>query len=935
MKKNQVFISYKSEDISVAEQFHLELDRHRISNWFDRERLPREVSKEYKSLIHYQIENSELLLLLYSEKVNDSDFIIREEVGYALSHDIPVFCFLLDNSPMSAPLRELVGSKQWLCSFQDLSRMSSGYLLESVYDEKRRGFLQSLIEDKIRPSYLGENYNDINLFLMRIAIQRHLGIPTTFGTYTQLEQSEGVYRRGELTINVVPKALFWEVPEDMLPEMKALGFLTDPKPVIDPDVDAFCEGCDRETLRRQLVEFVRKNYPDISDVEAYLSDIARQTAQTLLDDLREGAKRFNGAMLGVCDMRIQRTPNDERHLLALDMYISDYYTFKFTVELYHRLRTRNNRFDITRIEQIREYAPFLCSLGMGGYVVVAQEEQSYLMWTKRDATISSGDMWHFSFDETAHLKKDAIRGADGRVAFYDGCLRIDPYNNFYRGMAEELGLTEPMLAKDRSGIFEVGIITSDRLEIELLSYATYRAAPEPSVEEQMFPITESAPDGKYEISKIRYVPLERCQDEFIGQLVTPESYALYQRIHARHNRQRTVSAERVYIDPLAVVGGNVVFEPDVHISAHCRIGDNCKIHRHVFLDERVTVGSNVKIQNHNNLYTGVSLADGVFVGPNVTFTNDKYPRSINADGSLKSGRDWICSETKIGYGASLGGGCVVVCGVSVGARAMVGAGAVVTKDVPARALVTGNPAVIRGWVSDSGQRLQFVQIKDGEAVLYAPEEGREYTIPVEDYIRLERDAACVEKAGIEAERARLERLRNAAAEETETSKIAVEKLRQQAEHRIAALDAEYEQARRQAEIEARKHDFEMSRLAAEKAGFERKSEVTPEQARAIIEQVRKDIARPDKTPLYVWSAVYALLTGGYVVCAALLCRQIGNGVSAIVLLAVVTLVWGVLTLLLCRLLRSRAEVVRKQTERYDNLMNVLDERRIRLLDKEL
>lgn len=196
-----------------------------------------------------------------------------------------------------------------------------------------------------------------------------------------------------------------------------------------------------------------------------------------------------------------------------------------------------------------------------------------------------------------------------------------------------------------------------------------------------------------------------------------------------------------------------------------------------------------------------------------------------------------------------------------------------------------------------------------------------------------------QEARLDAERARfgieMERLRNAAAEETEAEKIAAEKLRREAEHRIAALDAEYEKARRQAETEARKHDFEMSRLAAEKAQFERKSGTTPAQARAFIEQVRKDITRPDKTPLYVGCTVYALLTGGYVACAALLCRQIGNGVSAIVLLAVVTLVWSVLTLLLSRLLRSRAEVVRKQTERYDNLMNVLDERHIKLLDKEL
>ena len=107
--------------------------------------------------------------------------------------------------------------------------------------------------------------------------------------------------------------------------------------------------------------------------------------------------------------------------------------------------------------------------------------------------------------------------------------------------------------------------------------------------------------------------------------------------------------------------------------------------------------------------------------------------AVNPDGSLKSGSDWTCSETRICRGASLGGGCVIVCGVTVGEWAMVGAGSVVTKDVPARALVMGNPARIRGWVSDSGYRLGFVGREGDEVVMYSEEEGRHYRIPASDY----------------------------------------------------------------------------------------------------------------------------------------------------------------------------------------------------------
>lgn len=212
MKKTQVFLSYKIEDIEIAEQFHVELDKHNISNWFDREQLTKSVGENYVDLIHQQIENSEILLLLYSQKVNDSSFIIEEEVGYALRKGVEVFCFPLDNSIMCPQLRDLIGSNQWICNFQDLSRISSGYLLETVSDEKRRHFLQSLINDQIQPSDFGGNYNDINLFMMRIAIQRYLGIVTPFGTYTQLEQSDSIYQGDELIINIVPKSLFWNPP---------------------------------------------------------------------------------------------------------------------------------------------------------------------------------------------------------------------------------------------------------------------------------------------------------------------------------------------------------------------------------------------------------------------------------------------------------------------------------------------------------------------------------------------------------------------------------------------------------------------------------------------------------------------------------------------------------------------------------------------------
>jgi acetyltransferase-like isoleucine patch superfamily enzyme len=135
------------------------------------------------------------------------------------------------------------------------------------------------------------------------------------------------------------------------------------------------------------------------------------------------------------------------------------------------------------------------------------------------------------------------------------------------------------------------------------------------------------------------------------------------------------------------------------------IGSDCVISKGVYIDKGVRIGSRVKIQNNVSIYCGVEIEDGVFCGPHCVFTNDKLPRAINADGTIKGASDWIVTPTRVGLGASIGANAVVVCGVTIGKWAMIGAGSVVTKDVPDHALVLGNPARQMGWVCYCGQRL--------------------------------------------------------------------------------------------------------------------------------------------------------------------------------------------------------------------------------------
>ena len=145
-----------------------------------------------------------------------------------------------------------------------------------------------------------------------------------------------------------------------------------------------------------------------------------------------------------------------------------------------------------------------------------------------------------------------------------------------------------------------------------------------------------------------------------------------------------------------------------HVMNNVSIGANCNIGDHCYIESGASVGSNVTIKNGNMLWEGITLEDGVFVGPHVFFTNDLYPRSPRLPQAEKrySNRDWL-SPTLVKEGASLGAAAVILAGVIIHNFAMVGAGAVVTKDVPAYALVAGNPASVRGWVCQCGQRLIF------------------------------------------------------------------------------------------------------------------------------------------------------------------------------------------------------------------------------------
>jgi acetyltransferase-like isoleucine patch superfamily enzyme len=148
------------------------------------------------------------------------------------------------------------------------------------------------------------------------------------------------------------------------------------------------------------------------------------------------------------------------------------------------------------------------------------------------------------------------------------------------------------------------------------------------------------------------------------------------------------------------LGNNVKIFDFVNLYG-CSIDDNSKIGTFVEIQKNATIGKNCKISTHTFICEGVHIEDNVFIGHNVTFINDKYPRSTNPDGSLQSEADWNVVNTYIKKGASIGSSSTILCGVTVGENAIVGAGAVVTKDVPSNSIVAGVPAKVIKKISQN------------------------------------------------------------------------------------------------------------------------------------------------------------------------------------------------------------------------------------------
>ncbi len=172
-----------------------------------------------------------------------------------------------------------------------------------------------------------------------------------------------------------------------------------------------------------------------------------------------------------------------------------------------------------------------------------------------------------------------------------------------------------------------------------------------------------------------------------------------------------------FIDEPCQIGEGTKIWHFCHIMTNCRIGKKCNIGQNVVVSPDVVLGNNVKVQNNVSIYTGVICEDDVFLGPSMVFTNVINPRSA------VTRRDEY-KTTLVKHGASIGANATIVCGITIGRYAFIGAGAVVTKDVPDYALVVGNPARQAGWMSEAGHKLTF----DCDRRAKCPETNIEYIL---------------------------------------------------------------------------------------------------------------------------------------------------------------------------------------------------------------
>ena len=400
--------------------------------------------------------------------MEDSDFIINDEVGYAKSIGKKILFYPKDPIDIeTSRLKPFVESIQWMDT--EATAIHQSRVQEALKDEKKREELSMLINARGEFS----QHDDQSLFLIRIAMQRILGKTTVFGNYQKLcgAHFNGFYSPENFCVTVVDKSLFIDPPKLFRQELEDKKFFRKEKvEAVENHVAKVAP--DKDELLRKLYAFLNDHvscYPlpllhkrltsyvlnekysrvvlpsvEVFTLRDFVDVISQLVSCSFIHDLDRGKVMFNGAELGVYSISDGRTQNVENPIIDMELYYSDYFTFKCMTEMYHVLCSIDDKpFAVNELSDVRNISPFLCSLGLGGFVAARTGRGTSLMWTKRSGNISSGDMWHFSYDETVSLLKDAVTTADGEIILgNDNRVTIDVSKILYRALPLKMMISD-------------------------------------------------------------------------------------------------------------------------------------------------------------------------------------------------------------------------------------------------------------------------------------------------------------------------------------------------------------------------------------------------------------------------------------------------------------------------------------------------------------
>ena len=463
-----IFISYSSKDKKIVIPIVYKLKEAGYRIWRDEDILSKFGGDKYSHLITEGIVQSAIVLYIHSENSLQSEYVQDKELPHAINNHKKILPYRCD---------ETAG--------------------EFKYDYLKSIQAVALLNNP-------ETQKIDRLFSVLTAVRRVFGDLSPLGKYTKLETCGEMWSPEQIECRMTDEIFVLPIPESKREMLGKHNFYSLPHP-------------EKSAMRGKLYTFL-STCDKVKDAEELIEETSNEVADYMLQRIEAHKTIFNGPMVGVSSITAKRSPDGkEVHSLAMEMYTSDYFTFKVVSGIYKKLKNPNETipFNIRTIGDIPQYSPFLCSLGMGGFLMLKMGGDRRALWIRRSLECEAGGLYHFSYDETV-----AVKDVDMETKV------VDVYGTLYRGIKEELGLAEKDLTGE-GGIFEIGIIlTEERIELELLSYQVLKSEVYPNFMAKL----EAAEDSKLEVGEHFFWGMDEHRRELADKYLTPEAFALIQRL---------------------------------------------------------------------------------------------------------------------------------------------------------------------------------------------------------------------------------------------------------------------------------------------------------------------------------------------------------------------------------------------------------------------